>query len=506
MQADKSQPFVIPAPVGGWNARDPLPVMDPKDALTLDNVFPEANLCRVIGRGTTTDSVAVTDGALQTFAEYFPTDGGSYGIVADGDNFRLVTIGGTFTGSPRAHGGAGRWESVNFNGSIIFVSGICAPEAFNGTTWSNPTYTGITDPTKLSHVDAYKSRLYFIEANSTNIWYGGIRNISGALTQYDVAGIMRRGGSLVFAGSLTKDTRNGITDFFVICTNQGEVLFFTGDNPGASNWQIAGRAYIGAPMGKRAFCSFKSDLLVATTDGIVSLSNMLETGEPEYLTTKIQNAYNLAATSATSTDGWELKYWPSGHMLILNVPQSYPTDVHQYVMNTYTGAWCRFKGIQAAALCPIRNKLFYTVRGSSTNSIVEFGTGAQPPDDIEIQSAFLPLGDEYTIKQVKRIRPFWNSARGFRYFLECPTDFEEVRLNNLVRAQNVGSTPWGSPWGSPWSLGPRTNPAFFSVDCKTGVFFSYRIKTQQANGGDYIPPAGTTLSAVSFIFEQGGII
>lgn len=513
MQPEKSQPYTIPAPVGGWNARDPFPMMDSRDALTLDNVFPEANLCRVIGAGLMVDSYAVTNGAIQTFTPYFPSTGNAYAIAGDGTNFRVVTSGGAFTGSPYAHGGPARWEAVNFNGSIVLVSGSSAPVAYNGTTWSNPVYTGTysgggaLNANALSHVDTFKSRLYFTEGSSLNIWFGGIRAISGALTQYDISGIVRRGGSIVFAGSITRDIKAGLNDIFIIVTDQGEVLFFSGDSPDASNWSIAGRAYIGTPMGKRAFCTFRSDLLIATTEGIVSASTLLQQGEAtRYLTEKIQNAYNAAATAAASFDGWELRYWPSGHMLLLNVPQSYPTDVHQYVMNVYTGAWCRFKGIQASALCPIGNKLFYATRAASNNQIIEFGKGSTPPADIEIQSAFLPLGQSDEIKQVKRIRPFWNGTRGFQYYLECPTDFDSPPYNNMVRAFNNVATPWGSAWGSPWSSGVQTNTAYFSVDCRMGTFFGYRIKTNQASGINFVAPAGTTLSAVSFIFESGGII
>lgn len=508
MQSGSGTPFMIPAPVGGWNARDALPVMDAQDALILDNVFPETNLCRVIGGGRTTDTVALAGGAFETFAEYFPGAGSSYGIVVDGSFFRVVSSAGTFTGSTYASGGVRRWQSVNMAGSIIFVCGSAAPVAFNGTSWSTPTYTGTSlDATKLGHVDTYKSRLYFVQDNSLNIWYGGLKATSGALTAYDITGIVRRGGSVVYAGSVTKDTFGGVADLFVIVTDQGEVLFFSGDNPGASNWSIAGRGYIGVPLGKRAFCPVQADLLVATTEGIVSLNKMIDAGyDNQLISSKIQNAYNAAATAVTSYDGWELKYWPAGHMLILNVPQSYPTDIHQYVMNTYTGAWCRFKGIQASALCPLGSKLFYSVRGATTNSIVQFGQDPAPPADIEIQSAYLPLGDATSIKQVKRIRPFFNSTRGFSYYLECPVDFESKTYSNLLRLNNNIDTSWGSPWGSPWSSGAQTNPAYYSVDCRTGTFFSYKVKTNKNGGNTFVAPTGTTLSAVSFIFEEGGIL
>jgi len=498
---------MIPAPVGGWNAKDALPVMDPSEAIILDNVFPEANLCRVIGGGAVTDSIA-SNGYFETFADYYSATGGAFGIVVDSDNFRLVSSAGTFTGSTFSSGGVRRWQHTNMNNSVIFVSTGANPVLYNGTSWSNPSYTGTSlVVTTLSNIDTYKSRLYFVQDSSLVIWYGGLRATSGALTAYDITGIVRRGGSIVYAGSVTKDAYGGLVEFFVIVTDQGEVLFFTGDNPGASNWSISGRAQIGVPLGKRAFCQKQSDLLIATTEGIVSTNALIDSGhEAEFITDKIQNVYNKSATAATSYDGWELKYWPSGHMLILNVPQSYPNDVQQYVMNTFTGAWCRFKGIQASALCPLRNKLFYSVKSASSNQIVQFDVGDTPPADIEIQSAYLPLGNPYSIKQVKRIRPFFVCPKPFQYYLECSADFEPKTYENLLRGAAAIETAWGSPWASAWSTGSSVNPAYYSVDCRTGTFFSYKLKTAKGLGSNYISPAGTTLSAVSFIFEEGGII
>ena len=508
MQPSNGKVYMIPAPVGGWNARDPLAVMQETDAVILDNVFPEANLCRVIGAGTLTDSTPIVNGAFETFADYYPSTGSPTGIVVDKSFFRVVTSSGTFTGGTFASGGFARWQHTNMNNSILFVNGLAAPVAYDGTTWSNPSYTGTgLTVNKLSNIDTYKSRLFFVEDQSLKIWYGNVRAISGALTLYDVSGICRRGGSIVYAGSVIKDAYGGVNDFFVIVTDQGEVLYFSGDNPGASNWQIVGRAQVGIPLGKRAFCQKQSDLLVATTEGIVSLNALVDSGHDlEFVTDKIQTAYNDAAVAATSYDGWELRYWAAGHMLILNVPQSYPTDIQQYVMNTFTGAWCRFKGIQASTLCILQNKCFFTVRGASNNEIKTLSGGTAPPADIEIQSAYIPLGDASNIKQVKRIRPFFSSPRPFQYYLECAADFEEKTYSNLTRPTSTTQTPWGSPWGSPWSSGATVVPTFYSVDSRTGTFFSYKIKTNAQLGSIATAPTNTNLSAVSFIFEDGGII
>src|SRR5688572_13750123 len=45
--ATKVQGVAVPAPVGGWNARDGLDGMKPTDAIVLDNWYPDETVCRV---------------------------------------------------------------------------------------------------------------------------------------------------------------------------------------------------------------------------------------------------------------------------------------------------------------------------------------------------------------------------------------------------------------------------------------------------------------------------
>ena len=37
----------FPPPVGGWNQRDTLPLMEPTDAITLENWIPDTNSVRI---------------------------------------------------------------------------------------------------------------------------------------------------------------------------------------------------------------------------------------------------------------------------------------------------------------------------------------------------------------------------------------------------------------------------------------------------------------------------
>ena len=58
----------LPAPVGGWNARDSLANMEPVDAVSLVNLFPTVS--SVVLRGGYTKHATGLDGEVQTLMTY----------------------------------------------------------------------------------------------------------------------------------------------------------------------------------------------------------------------------------------------------------------------------------------------------------------------------------------------------------------------------------------------------------------------------------------------------
>ena len=63
------------------------------------------------------------------------------------------------------------------------------------------------------------------------------------------------------------------------------------------------------------------------------------------LTDKIYYAVSQAATQYYAEFGWQIIYYASENMLLLNIPST--NGVEQYVMHTITKAWSRFTGISA---------------------------------------------------------------------------------------------------------------------------------------------------------------
>jgi hypothetical protein len=79
---------------------------------------------------------------------------------------------------------------------------------FDGTTWTTPSITGVTSAT-LINVASYKTRLWFVQKDTTKAWYLGTSSISGAATSLEMGDKFREGGKLLHIGSLSRDSGAG---------------------------------------------------------------------------------------------------------------------------------------------------------------------------------------------------------------------------------------------------------------------------------------------------------
>jgi hypothetical protein len=119
------------------------------------------------------------------------------------------------------------------------------------------------------------------------------------------------------------------------------------------------------------------DLALVCVDGILPLSKALTTDRGAFdkiaITANIDNAMNEAARLYKGNFGWQLCPYPKGTAAILNVPLSENDISHQYVMNTLTGAWCRYTGQNANCWATYLDTLYF---GGNDGVVYEADTGA----------------------------------------------------------------------------------------------------------------------------------
>ena len=168
----------IPAPIGGWNARDSLANMQPTDAVEMVNFFPTPTDV-TLRKGYTVKSSGIT-GQVQTIMTY-PLYNGGYklfgianGTIYNGDTSTATSV---FTGLSNS-----KFQFVNFSNAsgnyIVACNGADATMIYDGTDWFSiaTTSTAATIST-ITHVGAVAT---LTTATNHNLVTGNKVTISGA--------------------------------------------------------------------------------------------------------------------------------------------------------------------------------------------------------------------------------------------------------------------------------------------------------------------------------------
>jgi hypothetical protein len=358
-QGQSARVVNLPAPVGGWNARDSLAEMPPTDAVSLTNWWP------------TTSDVMVRMG-YQTFATglptqvnslmpYNPSSGSQKLFAASGSSIYDISAGGAVGAPVLTSLTSSVFGYTNFATQagpyLLCVNGVDGYYVYNiSTGWQKVTssstpisMTGV-DPTTLFFVTSFASRVWFLQKNSLSAWYLPVESIGGAAQQFDLSPIFRRGGSLVSAGVWTTDGGYGMQDYLCFASSEGEIAIYGGTDPSqATTFALVGVYQLGSPMGLRSFMKYGSDLIYVGKDGMGQMSRLMSSTRVNTaveLTAKIQGAISEATSLYANNFGWCMVLFPLQNMLMLNVPVQLGQQ-QQYVMNTITGAWANFTGWNA---------------------------------------------------------------------------------------------------------------------------------------------------------------
>ena len=347
----------IPAPVGGWNARDSIANMEPMDAYQLTNFFPSVN--NIALRGGYENWATGISGQVQTLANY--STGVTNKLFAwAGTSIYDATTQGAVGAAVKTSLSNAKWEYINVTtagGSYLYaVNGVDAPLLYDNSTWESITgvstiaITGVTTTT-LSNIALFKNRVWFIQKDTLKAWYLPTSAVGGAAQVLDLSSIAKFGGTLVDLDTWTLDAGYGADDNLVFVTSNGEVIVYSGTDPSSSaTWALIGVWKLGAPIGKRCMLKYGGDLLIITYDGLIPLAGSLQSSrlDPKVaLSNKIQGAVSAAVTNYGSNFGWEILYSAKNTALWINVPVADGEQQQQYVMNNITKSWCNFTGWNA---------------------------------------------------------------------------------------------------------------------------------------------------------------
>ena len=396
---------------------------------------------------------------------------------------------------------------ITVTGANTFTYTMASTPALNATVVGTYSVIGITgvDSSTFINVNLFKNRLYFTQKNTLSCWYLDVNSIGGTANPLYFGGIARNSGYLQAMGTWTLDAGQGADDYAVFVTSMGEVIVYNGTDPtSATTWALKGVWQLGQTFARKCFFKWSGDLLLLTQDGLVPLASALQSSrlDPRVnLTDKIYYPISIAATNYFANFGWQINYYASENMLILNIPVT--DGMEQYVMHTITKSWARFTGIQSYC---------WEVSGDNDmhfggNGIVATFYSALSDDGSNItataQQAYSYFDNPGQLKRFTLVRPILQSTGGVPSVLcGISVDFDTqsqlgaVSFNPAAQSEGIWDT---AKWdGNIWSGGLITTKIWQGV---TGIGYTGSVNLNAASRGIELHWAST-----DYVMESGGVV
>ena len=431
----------MPAPVGGWNTRDPLELMDPRDAVVLDNWTPKDNGVEV--RPGYAAHQSPGSGNVDTVAEY---QAGATRKLLASSNGNIYDA--TSSPSSLASGfSVNRWQTAQLGSNMGWVNGTDAPQVYNGSTVGAMTLTGPTAANVIG-IMTHRSRSYFWEENSGSFWFSAVDTMGGTVTEFPLRniGIL---GNIICAGSWNVEGGEsnwgggGIgEDMAVFVMSNGDFVVYRGSDPG-SDFVLVGVYGAGEPVDVRGVARLGSDLVVLTREGVISCSALVQSGAftPSVaLSDKIRPTVKKAVSDYAANTGWQLVTYPTESLLLLNVPVS-TTEFHQYVLNYQKGAWARWKDIPARSWGRYNNGLYF---GDTSANVRELTGNADIAAEIatDLQTSYQPLAGRGNICRVSAMRPLFKGLEAAEIGITAQFDFKQ----SMATLETISFGPVSDNW------------------------------------------------------------
>jgi hypothetical protein len=451
----------------------------------------------------------------------------SYASTATAQTISTITRGGTgnltatvttaaphglITGNQIVVAGA---SPAQYNGTFIitrtgastFTYTMATAPATDATTAGaytiNYAITGVNSNTFV-HVNLFKNFLFFVQENSMEVYYLPVGQVAGAALKLDFGGIARMGGFIQAMGTWTIDAGQGADDYAVWVTNNGEAIVYNGTNPDAAEtWALKGVWQLGQTYNRRCFLKWGGDLLLLTQDGLVPLASALQSSrlDPRVnLTDKIYYAISQEASLYSGNFGWQINYFASENMLIINVPSG--DGVQQFCMHTISKAWCSFSNINAKCW-----ELSYDTMYFGGNGFVGrfWDSYSDAGNNIvaEVQQAYSYFDSPGQQKRFTMIRPIFQTDNGLPGILVgINTDFDAQNSLGAISFNAVSSTlgVWDSAtwdedvWGGALALTRLWQGV-------TGIGYSGGIIMKVASQGIDVHWVSS-----DYVMERGGIL
>lgn len=360
-QAEQLDALTFPAPTRGIIQSENESFMQPGAAIVMDNWKPTMKGASL--RGGCAEWVQLPETTPIISAFDYDSGAAQHRMFAGNATklYDVTTSTPVLVKSGQTSGNYASAQLANASGDYLMVvnDGGDAPLRYDGTSWTvldagqitGPVGTPVVAGANLVHVCKYRNRFFFIEKNSMNAWYLPLNAVQGALALIPLSGAATQGGKLLFVANWSIDAGDGIDDKIVFGTDLGELIIFTGGDPGvATDWRQEGRYDTSPPMGMNATLRIGGDLLIATVDGIIpttaAITKTREELELAAITRNIKPMWR-DEVNAKRIWPWTMLYWHEYGGIFVTWPGTDTAGVRCAVVNAATGAWTRFTGWDA---------------------------------------------------------------------------------------------------------------------------------------------------------------
>ncbi len=507
-----AQPAPLPIPTGGWNTNAPLTAAPPDSAIVMDNFFPQAAFVE-LRRGFAEHCDTTNANPVESLMPYHSADGLTDALFAAAGSViydvTTSTPASDVTGLLNS-----RFQHVQFATSggafLLCANGQDPVQMYNGSAWSEPAYTGMTSEDVID-ITSHLNRLWFVEKESTNAYFLPTGQVAGQARVFPLGGQFRHGGRLLKIISWQLEGEGGGNDLLVFLSDRGEVVVFAGTDPtNSATWAKKGSYTIGTPIGQRCALQLGGDVGVICVDGVVPLSQALvierSASARIALTANIQPTMAESARLYADNFGWELISYPRGTRAILNVPAVENNTIFQYVMNTVTGAWCRFRNHNANCWAILRDQIYF---GTDDGLVYEADIGGNDNDmpiEADMITAFHDLGNRGIVKHFPMVRPLLTSASAVVPGIGVNVDFELTAEVEAQQTQLDALAAWDvSEWDvAVWPADSFLIKDWQSVAAKPGSTVSVRLKVSAILEGS--DESLLRLNALDILHSPGGFI
>jgi hypothetical protein len=449
-----SQPITFPSPTGGLVTSTDMASAAKGSASVLRNFFQTLTGCRIRG-GSIKKGLAAGGGNIMSAFKYkygpnermfMATAAGIFDMTSPAPPpATTVAAVGSLTGGDWCtfmHANAGA-------AYLVCVNGANDRRLFNGTTWTTTPAITFTDGTVAAQLNCgwlFKNREFFTKNGTLDAYYLAVNAVGGAANVFPLGGVMKKGGSLITGFSWSLESGDGLNDMCVFVSTEGEVAVYAGDDPSsASSFALKGVYQIGKPLGKNCWIRAGGDVLIATVDGLMPISQVFTRDRQALslvsVSRPIEDLWKLAANATGS--GWTLKQWPEQNLVFVSFPSNAVVSDVSFVLNVLTGKWSTVSNWKATCFETLQGSLFFGSYGGFCWQGDVSGTDDGSPFAAVYLSQFTPAGSfgQRTIAHLAHMYFRGKTKPAVKLFARADMDVSEPSFST-VSVGDATSSEW----------------------------------------------------------------